>query len=1191
MKAPCGCCGGTEATTPASVVNRPGLPALVYRVGTHGSFLETMMARLSSNALPQLAGLTTRELDDPAIALMDAWSTVGDVLTFYQERIANEGFLRTATERRSVLELARLVGYRLRPGVASSVYLAYTLEKGNRATIPAGARAQSVPGPGELPQSFETSDDLDARGDWNLLGIRRMRPQAPTNADLAAGGALYFTGISTNLKPNDPLLADFGGMQEVYRAMTVTADPVADLTTVTVQPWISTAKKAAAKTLDVINQFSNLDLFKVSASSQITKRVLDHLDDVKSRIDPAMSDTDLQALLDEETHARLEEEAAAAAKSRSTHLTPWLSAMRSQLAAAAGGTASGPCGSIADTTTHATTSVTSVFTALTAPPSIPPRNSLALGRSTKQAFAAKSDITPQLLTAIRPELAANLYGTWKNIPVTPQPVIAVYALRARASVFGHNAPLKAITNKDGAVTGTQEWTLRRDTGSATDPFRIDVAITRNPPPPEAPSIVGGTAGTVARASINATAVTLTTKVTIDGHYRTNTRPLLAGSFTMKIDTIADPVKVTIAMPATGGLTITFALVKPAITVELHPDLVKGTYTVDSTGSDLKTVTITPPSNTTTNEGNDSLSTSIIGTARGTGLEPTEEPTVVSLDATYQGIVPCSWIVLERPDPPQGSSSPLIISRVLRAGERSRSDYGITAKGTRVEMEKAWIDPDADSFRTIRGTAVFAQSEALPLAQVPVDTPVCGTRIELDALYDGLQTGRWVIVSGERSDVVPDQPASDGGSDIAVSGVPARELSMITAVEQSFNPDIPGDVTHTTIVLSTKLAYCYKRESIAIYGNVTKATHGETRNEVLGSGDGGRASQAFALKQPPLTYVAAATVSGVESTLQIRVNDILWHEAESVLDLTPTSRGYTTTTDDDDIVTVRFGNGLQGLRLPTGAENIRAAYRNGIGKPGNVKENQISMLATRPLGVKEVINPLRASGGADRESRDQARGNAPLAVMALDRLVSVRDYADFARTFAGIGKASAARLSDGRHQLVHLTIAGADDIPIDKTSDLYANLTEALLKYGDPHQAIRVETRQLLLLVIGATVRVHPDYQWESVEPKIRAALLDAFSFGRRELGQDVLLSEVISTIQRIDGVVYVDVDALDTVDETSLTTALGSGKGLSPGLRERVVAGLATDRSKGTGASRTIPPAQLAILSPDVPDTLILTQL
>ena len=46
------------------------------------------------------ARLRTRDDDDFTIALLDAWATVADVLTFYQERIANESYLRTATERR-----------------------------------------------------------------------------------------------------------------------------------------------------------------------------------------------------------------------------------------------------------------------------------------------------------------------------------------------------------------------------------------------------------------------------------------------------------------------------------------------------------------------------------------------------------------------------------------------------------------------------------------------------------------------------------------------------------------------------------------------------------------------------------------------------------------------------------------------------------------------------------------------------------------------------------------------------------------------------------------------------------------------------------------------------------------------------------------------------------------------------------
>ena len=179
----CGCCEGIEVATPAATANRPGLPALTYRVGTHSSFLASMLAGLSRPELPVLATLRTRVPSDPSIALLDAWATVADVLTFYQERIANEGYLRTATERRSILELGRLVGYALRPGVSASVYLAYTLDDGAQVEIPRGARSQTIPGPGELPQAFETSEPLAARAEWNDL-----EPRLTAAAGNHAGG-------------------------------------------------------------------------------------------------------------------------------------------------------------------------------------------------------------------------------------------------------------------------------------------------------------------------------------------------------------------------------------------------------------------------------------------------------------------------------------------------------------------------------------------------------------------------------------------------------------------------------------------------------------------------------------------------------------------------------------------------------------------------------------------------------------------------------------------------------------------------------------------------------------------------------------------------------------------------------------------------------------------------------------------
>ena len=126
----CGCCSGISVQTPQGEINLPGLPAIAYRTGTWATFKESMLARLSSADYPALAGLKTRDDDDFSIALLDASSVMLDILTFYQERLANESYLRTATQLQSLTELARLIGYQPAPGVGSSVYLSFTLAGG-----------------------------------------------------------------------------------------------------------------------------------------------------------------------------------------------------------------------------------------------------------------------------------------------------------------------------------------------------------------------------------------------------------------------------------------------------------------------------------------------------------------------------------------------------------------------------------------------------------------------------------------------------------------------------------------------------------------------------------------------------------------------------------------------------------------------------------------------------------------------------------------------------------------------------------------------------------------------------------------------------------------------------------------------------------------------------------------------------
>jgi hypothetical protein len=1047
-----------------------------------------------------LLKLTTRDPSDPAMALLDAWATVGDVLAFYQERLANEGYLRTATERRSILELARLVGYELRPGVASTVYLAYTIEEDRSVTppksiktiIPAGSRAQSVPGPGELPQSFETSDDLEARTEWNKLQPRLTQPQTRASIFKTVSGeqnGLYLKGTATNLKPNDALLIDFGGGVPVpYRIQQVIADTTADRTRVTLRDW-APGQSAATTVGKIVSRFRNVKIFGVSAKAEMTKRVLTHFDQLETLAATATL-AEVGAFIEAKMLPMLTEEHAVAKDSGFNKLEPWLSQMIAEFSDAQDrllASASVPEEKPIAAATVAREKSESFVGLLAKPASIPPPNALRLQTDLKKAFVPRAELFPQLLTTLRPELGRVLFPALKNVAVTAEPTVKVYALRVAASLFGHNTPAQPQFNSDtGKVERFEDPNLSNTWGSLADFATVKDGFHT---------------------------------IALDSQYD----QIAIGSESLVV--IDRPTSVS---DSTGSAA-------PAVVSTIH--------TVDST----KAVTMA---------------------ALGVSLKVTQ---LSISDAWFSDVVP--------------------------------------------QVREGTVRDALQSTPLLRETAVYAQSEELETAEEPITDDVCdGTKepIELDGLYDGLKPGRWLIMTGERTDVKdPDGQVVSGinGTEMVMLNVVSHGVKQVPPSNQSAEKTkkilLPGDKTHTFLTLSDPLAYCYKRDTLTIYGNVVNATHGETRNETLGNGDASQPMQTFALRQSPLTYLSAPTPAGAESTLVVRVNDVEWHETDSLAGLQPDDRAFITQTDDDAKTKIIFGSGRQGARPPTGLENIRAVYRTGIGKPGNVKAGQVSQLATRPLGVKDVINPLLASGGADRESRDQARQNAPLAILALDRLVSVRDYADFSRTFAGIGKASAAALSDGRRRLVHVTIAGADDIPIEETSDLYKNLLIALRDFGDPRQPVALAMRELLPLVISANVRVLPDYVWESVAPQIREALLDAFGFSRRDLGQDVTPSEVIAAIQGVRGVEYVDLDVLTSIDaatlqklidliaskpsaentDLKLLAALGLDIAATP---KRVVVELARANPQNTSK---ILPAQLATLSRDVPQTLVLTEL
>lgn len=845
----CGCCEGISVETPVEIYNRPGLSAIAYRVGAHPLFMQTLLARLSDPRWPALRALTTRDADDFSIALLDAWASVADVLTFYQERIANESYLRTAGERLSVVELSRLVGYEPRPGVAAAAYLAFTMEKvpgatereaealgvPSRTVLEAGVKVQSVPGPGELPQLFETIERVAARVEWNEIRPR-LSLRHPVQNDM---DTFYFEGLATGIKKGDGLLVTPHGIESFFRTV-------------------------AEVTPDNERQMTKVRLVSKSLS---TPPSYTYIND--------------------------------------------------------GWEAGPPVASFAQKYLGQTIEAADLYVA-----------------AEKENFSVRQ--------------------LFENLRAARDPAPRLIVFRQRAAIFGHNAPFWRN------LPGTQ---------------RIGETINN---------------------------------VFYEGYY-----------------------------------------------AHLY----------------------------------DSWVWNFLSAYAGLGAEHH-----LFLDNVYPALVRGGFVVLTH-------ENDNYAYRIKSVAELTKTDFAMMGKITRLTLDSRY---KWDTFRP-RNVTVFAQSEELPLARFPVADEVKGSEIELDGFVDGIFAGHHVVVSGELTNR---------------RGVIASEVATVLKAEHLLMTE-----GFTRLKLELPLAHSYIRRTVRINANVALATHGETVREVLGGGDATRPFQRFTLRQPPLTYTGAATPTGSQTTLSIRVNGLLWREVGSFYGRGPAERIYVTRTDDDGKTNVIFGDGVTGARLPTGTENVVATYRKGSGPGGIVKAGQLSLLMSRPLGLKGATNPLPAEGASAPEPRDAARTNAPLTVMTLGRIVSLRDYEDFARAFAGVGKARATWTWVGEQRGVLVTVAGVGGAALASGSTLHKNLLAAMRAAGDTSVPLNLADYHKRFFRLKAQVKVQEDYVAETVLAAVARALREQFSFDARQFGQDVTLSEVVSVMQSVAGVVAVDVDQLYRVGE------------------------------------------------------------
>jgi len=111
-------------------------PSVDYTSRDYYALKQELIARVK-RVVPEWNGA---DGSDFGLALVEAFAYMGDMASYYIDRIANEGFLATATQRSSILALAEVYGYSPTGYSNADLTLTFTNNSSSAVELPAGVR-------------------------------------------------------------------------------------------------------------------------------------------------------------------------------------------------------------------------------------------------------------------------------------------------------------------------------------------------------------------------------------------------------------------------------------------------------------------------------------------------------------------------------------------------------------------------------------------------------------------------------------------------------------------------------------------------------------------------------------------------------------------------------------------------------------------------------------------------------------------------------------------------------------------------------------------------------------------------------------------------------------------------------------------------------------------------------------------
>jgi len=311
---------------------------------------------------------------------------------------------------------------------------------------------------------------------------------------------------------------------------------------------------------------------------------------------------------------------------------------------------------------------------------------------------------------------------------------------------------------------------------------------------------------------------------------------------------------------------------------------------------------------------------------------------------------------------------------------------------------------------------------------------------------------------------------------------------------------------------------------------------------------GTPDQTYPIYDDNLIYATSVkvTVGGTLSNGVVTGGQV-YTKVDNLIDYGPSDTKFSVYYDGNNILNIRFGDGVSGKIPPTNA-SIYVSYRKGYGSLGNVGAGAVSQFVSSGSGGSSVTTFTVSNSteptvyGTDPESMDSIRINAPKSLRTINRAVALSDYAAIAiQSSSKVKKAIA--VADNYSSVVVYVMGDQWNNALTSDSGTYQDIKNGFVNKTPPGTTLTILDGNISTTgngpwcAISVSVTALPTYKNSDVktncENSIKSQLL---SFDNVTFNDVIYQSDIYKLLRSVDGVNDVKITGLERVLATGVTS-------------------------------------------------------